>query len=588
MWKKTGKIIMKRLLLVILLILTFTVAALALEIEAHVDRENITVNESINLTVTITGGPGDVDVSTIKDFRVVSQSSSTNIQIINSKISKQISYTYRLAPLQKGRLIIPTLEVTSKGNVYRTEKIIIQVSDQPAQATQTNELFAKSLISENDPFVGQQIIYTFKLYRAVQVANLRFQEPGFSGFTAKKMEKDKTYRTTLSGKEYIVNELTYVLVPLKSGEVTLAPAIISCDVVYRRAGRKRRSFDSFFNNPFFSGSELKPRVVHSNPLVIKVNTLPVHQGEVRFSGLVGHFEMTATVEEDRVNVGESTTLSITLSGTGNIMDAEEPQVNVSDAVKVYKDTPAEDIVINSKGISGKKVFRSALVPVLEGRYVIDPVKLNYFNTDEGRYKTISTNSIVVFANQSREKEKVEVFKAPIQSPPMKIKKKKVEFTGRDILPLKQDLDALENKKLVPLNRFLIFLLIPFLLFVVVKIVLLFTRKNHSTEKIMMDRADHALKKACKIDVSGEEFLSCLYLALISAIHSKSGTKGESLTYAEAEKVLLTRGYSKEIAGEAATLLNQIESAKYSGADIAVDRKEKLLVKTRAFIKGLFQ
>ncbi len=579
---------MKRLLITILIIMNFPVVAYALEIEAHVDRKKITVNESVNLTVSITGGPGDVDISSIKDFRVVSSSSSTNIQIINSKISKQITYNYRLAPLKKGRLIVPTLEVTSKGNVYRTGKIIIQVSDQPGEKIQTTELFAKASISENHPFVGQQIIYTFKLYRAVQVANLRFQDPGFSGFTAKKIEEDKAYRTNLSGKEYIVNELNYILVPLKSGAITISPAVISCDVVYRRAGQRRLPFNSFFNDPFFSGSELKPRVVNSKPLVINVKTFPVYHGDIKFSGLVGRFEISAAIEEDRINVGESTTLSINISGNGNIMDAEEPEANIPDAFKVYKDTPVEDTTIDSDGVSGSKVFRMALVPVREGRYVIDPLKLSYFDTAEGRYKTISTDSIVIFANQAIEKEKVDVFKAPAPSQGVKIKKKKVEFTGRDILPLKQELDSFENKTLMPLYQFLGFLLIPFLIFAFVKTILMFTRKNHSTERIMAARADSALKKACKIEVTGEEFLSCLYLSLISAIHSKAGTKGEALTYAEAEKVLLTTGYSKEIAEEAAALLNQIESAKYSGSDIAVDRKEELLIKTRKFIKGLLQ
>jgi len=579
---------MKQLLVLIFIIVNFTADAYALEIEAHVDRKNITANESLNLTVTITGGPGDVDVSAIKDFKVVSQSSSTNIQIINSKISKQITYDYRLVPLKKGRLIIPTLEVTSKGNVYRTPQIVVRVSNQPGRTTQTNELFAQSLISEKHPFVGQQIIYTFKLYRAIQVANLRFQEPDFSGFTAKKIEKDKAYRTNLSGKEYIVNELNYVLVPLKAGQLKIAPAVISCDVVYRRAGRRRLPFDSFFNDPFFSGSELKPRVVNSNSHAIQVKALPPYQGDVRFSGLVGRFDMTAAIEEDRINVGESTTLTVTLSGSGNIMDAEEPAVHIPDSFKVYKDTPSEEIVINSNGISGKKVFRMALVPVREGRSAIDPLKLCYFNIMEGRYKIIATDSLVVTADKSREKEKVEVFKAPAPLQPMKIKKKKVEFEGRDILPLKEDLDSLDNKALMPLNRFLILLFIPFLFFAAVKIVFLFTRKNHSIEKLMADRADKALKKACKIEASREEFLSCLYLALISSIHAKAGTKGESLTYAEAEKVLLTKGYPEEIAEEAAAMLKQIESAKYSGSEISVERKKELLVKTRKFIKGLLQ
>ena len=89
---------------------------------------------------------------------------------------------------------------------------------------------------------------------------------------------------------------------------------------------------------------------------------------------------------------------------------------------------------------------------------------------------------------------------------------------------------------------------------------------------MVERADNALKKARAVDVTNEEFLSCLYLALISAIHSKAGTKGESLTCAEAEKALTGGGYSKKTVEEAVALRKKAE-AYWQAADLPYGRVE---------------
>jgi len=421
----------------------------------------------------------------------------------------------------------------------------VQVSKQTPADSGRNDLFVRSQISEQNPFEGQQIIYTFRLYTAIRLANAKFQKPEFTGFTAKEAGDTKTYQTGVNGREYTVSEICYVLVPLKSGKATIEPGTFRCDTVRSRNRRPRSFFDSFFDDPFLGQAELEPKVLTTEAFTVNVRPLPAYHGDVKFSGLVGKFELQAELEKTQINVGDSTTLTLTIAGTGNIMDAVPPEVAVPDAFKVYSDNPEEHITVNESGFSGKKIFRTALVAVRPGVYTIPAVRIRYFDVSKGEYKTVSTRLFSLTANPLAEKENIKVFSAPAVQEQPALKKKRVEFTGHDILPLKEELDALISRRSMQLPRFILLLAAPVLLYLTVLIAFKLTRKRKDPAAIMAQRAENALKKAGKIEISREEFLACLYRSLVAAIFSTAGTKGESLTYAEAEEILQCRNHSMD-------------------------------------------
>jgi len=554
-----------RAFLIIFVILMLPVFVQAAKIQAFVDRTRITKSESLQLTVTVVGKDADVDISPIKDFQVISKGSSTSVRIVNTQISREVGYNYILIPLKEGRLKIPPLTVKADGKTDQTREIVIQVSKQ-AQ------------------YEGQQIIYTFTLYNAVQLSkNARFQEPDFTGFNPKKVEDEKTYTTILSGRQYSVVELRYVLVPLKAGNATIGPAVLRCDIV--RAQKRRRR--SLFDDPFFGGARLEPRIFKTNPVAVNIKPLPVYTGGLQFSGLVGRFKLQAELEKKELTVGDSTTLSIAVEGTGNIMDVEEPNVNVPEAFKVYKDNPEENVRLGPKGYAGEKIFRLVLVATKAGIYALEPIQIAYFDVSKNRYADLSTPPFQVRIYPSAEKDDIQVYASPKDEQPPEFKKKKVEFTGRDILPLKEELDALESQRPMSLPRFIIFLLVPFFIYMAVKAVFMFIVKQEDPRSLMAERGDRFLKKASHIEVSADEFLSCLYKAVISAVFSKAGVKGESLTTAEAEEILRSSGYADETAKQAAQLLEKIESTKYSGLIISSDSKEELLFETKQLFRSLF-
>jgi len=271
----------------------FPVLGRAATIQAVVDRAHAAMGESVNLTVTVSGGDAEVDVSAIQDFKVISRGTGTSVSIVNGSMSRKTSYNYVLIPLREGRLVIPPLTVVSAGKSLQTRAIVVQVSRQPQAGDKSSDLFVRAQVSEENPFEGQQIIYTFRLYTTVRLANAKFQKPEFSGFTSKEVGDTKSFQKD--------------------------PGRLSCDVVQRKQRRRRSLLDSFFDDPFFGQAELEPKRLSTEAFSINVRPLPAYNGDVKFSGLVGEFKIQAGLENAEIQVGESTTLAITVEGSGNMM-----------------------------------------------------------------------------------------------------------------------------------------------------------------------------------------------------------------------------------------------------------------------------
>ena len=572
------------------LVISFGVCAQvrAIEVMAYVDRTKISMNDSVGLTVTVKDGEGNVDVSGIKDFKVLSRGTSSNISIINGKMTKETNANFTLLPLKKGTFVIPKLTVNVGDTVYQTNEIEIQVTDiDQKELDNGSDMFISASVSNPSPFVGEQFTYTLKVYHCVRFTNARFQPPEFDGFDAKKIENDRQYSTVISSKQYNVIELNYVLIPIADGQHAIAPAVLTCDVA-QKTKRNSNRFDPFFDDPFFSTSRYVPKTISSDAVDVDVQPLPPYGGGGAFSGLVGNFKLNTAIDKTKAVVGDSLTFSVMLSGKGNIMDAAAPDMAIPEAFKVYNDAPEEKIDFNASGYSGEKTFRFALVPIQEGKVTLPSVSFVYFDIQQKQYQVLKSQPIALSILPSEEKTDIPSPGNEAMTGLPKFEKKQVEFVGRDILPLKEDLDAVAPLSLMTAYGFLLYLLAPLAGYGVIRLYGVLSRKQIDDKTLMAQKAMQSLKNAGASDLPVEAFLSALYSALVSAVFSASGSKGEALTYMEAKAILENKGVDKELAVQAARLLEKIESAKYGGNALSASHKTDLLGETKNVVRRVLK
>lgn len=558
-------------------------SAMAAAVEAQVDRTAIAPGESVLLRVIVTDGQGEVDLSGLNDFKVVPQGTSSSVQIINTRMTRRTAHNYLLIPQKKGNLTIPALTVEIDAKPYHTQPITIQVTTEPqaAGSDAIRKVWVEALVSRDAPFVGEQVIYTFRFFNAVNVSDAKFQPPQFSGFKAKELEDRRSVRKIIDGREVMVTEINYVLTPLAEGTTRIEPALLQVGVVKPDRRRRRGVFDDFFDDPFFRSDQVAIRHLQTEPIDLRIRPLPPLDPGEHFSGLVGQFKMATEMEKTDLRVGDSATLTVTIQGHGNIMDAQAPRLQATDDFKAYADSPQEEITTGRDGSNGRKLFRTALVPIKSGRFQLPPVRLTYFDPHAEGYRTLTgaIPELVVQAADTAQAEPIVI--TPRNLPDIQ---QQVTFTHRDILPLKDSLNALRPQGQLDLKLFLLCLIGPMLAYGAVATVRNRRRSEPTPAERMKARATHALKSAAQNPP--EQALTYLYQALTAAILGAAGRVGEALTWQEAKALLQAGGQPDDTAQQAAELLADIESLKYSGAGLTQDRLSDLLAKTRTLVKEL--
>ena len=563
---------------------------IAFDVTAHVDKFKISQEDSVFLTVEVNGGKAELDLSVIKDFKVISRGTSSSFNYINGKSEKKASYQYVLLPLSKGRLQIPAIKAIRKGQTAFTEQIIIDVADKIVSPDEVKALFAKSIVTKNQLFTGEQAVFSLQFFTSRRLSGIGFEkQPEFKGFSVKPFEEEKSYTQNINGVRFNVTQVDYIITPSNPGRFTIEPAILIAKVVVK----------SNFNDSFFFSDRSKPVRVVSNPVEINVVPLPQYQGanqnlqnqgnlnqpHAKFSGLVGSFDIKSQIDKTNLKAGESATLTITISGTGNIMDASLPEMNSNNgAFKIYDDNPVETIKLTRKGYQGYKIFKKAIVPVNPGVFEIKPFTLIYFDIDKKDFQSVSTASISLDVVPS---ETIHLAAQPQNLKTDKIIiKKEVALVHKDIFEIKEGLEVLKNYKEINFLFFILFLSIPAILFFGVKFFTIVLKKEISIEKQMQSKAKFHLKKAMKLHKEDKDFLSHLNSSLVASVLARGHKKGENITIQEVKTILNDADIDIEKAEQVTKLFEKIESIRFGGKILDENMAKDILSKTKQIIKTI--
>lgn len=554
----------------------------AFSVTAQVDRNQISINDYLEFRVIFDGGKGEVDTAPLTEFHIVSRSNSSNISIINGSYAKIVTAVFQLVPRGKGNLTIPALAVSYGGKVYHTQPIGVTVAEEPVAAADARDIFVQAELSHDKLFVGQQGIYRFQLFSAVQFTNARLQKPEFQGFSVEEMGDPRKFTRNINGRRYNGVEIVYLIIPRTPGNITIDPSMLTCDVVLQDRSRRRDPFgDSFFANGFFSNTRTQPRRFSTKNLPIEVMSLPPHEGAVSFSGLVGQFELSASLDKDAIQAGDSTTLTVRISGTGNVMDAKMPDLAIPEQFKVYDDSPVEEITLTNQGYQGKKTFKRALVPISAGSFTVPPLGLTFFDVENNAHKTIFTSSMPMTVAPNASQESVMPPVETVSPGNQTTAPQPVAFTGRDILPLKAGPDMLTNRFAISMPVFMVLYLLPFVLLFLVQFLFRMMNKSLDPMVTLAKKADAHLEKG---EGNDQAFLRNLYMAMMCRILSRAREQERSMTIADACDLLHKNGVATETVTQVGNVMHDIESVRYGGTALDLQERNELLDRVKGLMK----
>lgn len=485
--------------------------------------EQTGVGQQFRLIYSINGQGSGFRAPAIKDFSILggpSQSSSTNMQIINGQVSRSIEYTYTylLQATKEGSFTIPPAAVTVDGKTYQSNPVTIRVvkGNQPAApggseaGSQSSgeisqrDLYVTASASKTNPYQGEQVIITYRIYTRIPIAQYSITRlPSMAGFWSQDLIKDNDklnqYRETINGSEYVIAEIKKNAVfAQKSGQLNIEP--LELDVVAQIQRKKSRTrtndpfFDNFFNDSFF-GSTLQnvKKTLKSNTLTINVRPLPSASRPREFSGAVGDFKIEASVDQTAMKTNDAASLKFTISGKGNLKLVEKPVIGFPPDFEIYDPRITDNIQTTASGISGSRTFEFLMIPRNPGDFTIKPIEFAWFDANAGTYRKVSTESFKI---------KVEKGSGEGEYVSSAINKEDIKYIGSDIRFIKTG-----NPELRPVDTyffnstgFWLWLILPPVLFIAFLILLRKELKRRSNIALVRNKkatrvARKRLKKA---------------------------------------------------------------------------------------------
>ena len=216
-----------------------------------VDNNKVSLDETIELEVRVSGSRNSPqpEIKNVDDFDVKSAGSSSQIQIVNGKSSSNTTYRYELYPKKVGEFKIGPATLEQNGKTLESQTILISVEKTKTnQASKDYEILA--FVNETNPYINQQITFTFQFRTKVRIANAQFQSPSFDSFWQENLGKKKEYTEVLNGVTWNVTEIKTALFPSKAGSITIDASFLTGELVLQTT-RRRSPFDSFFQRPIF-------------------------------------------------------------------------------------------------------------------------------------------------------------------------------------------------------------------------------------------------------------------------------------------------------------------------------------------------
>lgn len=553
--------------------------------------ETVEVGEQFRLSFTInTQNISDFQLPELTGFSVdmgPSRSQQSSFQMINGRTSQSstLTYTYIISALKAGTYKIPAATVTVEGKQYRSKVLSIKVLDNGGGASaqqrpnrsqermHTQE--AGSQITGKDLFITvtadkqrlyeqEAVVLTYKVYSLVSLSQLAGGMPDLEGFHTQEIElpQQKSMKMeTHNGRNYgTVVWRQYVLFPQRSGKLTI-PSIKFEGIVVQQ-NRNIDPFEAFFNG----GStmvEVKKTIVAPS-LTLQVDPLP--ERPANFSGAVGKFDIQAKLTPQEIKANDALTLSVTVSGTGNMKLMKAPVVGFPKDFETYDAKVTDKTKIGKGGASGNKVFDYLAVPRHSGDYTIPAVEFCYFDTDAKAYKTVKTESFDV---------KVEKGAGGNERDDSFTTKEDVKLLASDIRYIHQG-DVKMHKlgdEYFGTSVYRWSYLIPLFVFILLLVVYrkqaaenanMAKMRNKKANKVAVKRLKRAsvLLKANK----PAEFYDEVLKALWGYVGDKLNISVSDLNKDNVRERLLERGAQDELITNFLSVLNECEFARYAPGD----------------------
>lgn len=387
-------------------------AAQEVSARAYLSGNQVGVGQQFVLNVEVSGTQGvdqDPELPDLTAFSVyLGSGSSSSMQMSGGRTSISLTIQYRFQATRAGTFTVDPVEVRAGGGAFTTEPLTLTVSDAPVpqgpaagpgareRGIAPEDLFVEAVPSRLQVYENQPVVVDYRIFTRVNVSSYSITRlPPATGFWVEEyppVREPAIGQTVRDGMQYTTATIRKVaLFPTGSGTRTLEPLGIEAQVRVRRTAFD--PFEDFFGRGSLLNSSISTAAA-SRPVEIEVLPLPGGRPD-DFTGFVGDLGVTAALDRDSVQVSDAVTLTVVVSGSGNLRMLAEPEVEIPPGFEAFPPEVSERVDRTDAGVSGTRTYEYVLVPRVPGVGAIPPVELAYFDPAREMYEVAASGALAV-------------------------------------------------------------------------------------------------------------------------------------------------------------------------------------------------
>lgn len=362
---------------VLAIALAWLLAVIALPAQAQaqtrawLDRAQVGHGETATLNIQTDQSVSSIDYAPLqRQFDVGGQTVRRSFQRSNGRSTAMSLFAVGIRPRGPGVFTVPALRV---GNTITAPLQLTVVAPSVLPASGDADAFVETVVDAARPYVQQAVGVQVRLHYAVPLMSGKLEQDPPTGASLRQVGEDLTYQREIDGRRYNVVERRFLLIPERSGALTLPGARFN-----------GQTMGGFFDQVFDDGrkavsaaSPAKRLDVQPIPAQAPQPWLPLHDLKLRYAQA-----------PKQARAGEAVTVEIEVIADGASATQLPPVVLAeTPGVQLFADPPQVD----EQFVDGRPRSilrrRIAIVPAQAGAVSIGGPRIEWWDAAQGVART---------------------------------------------------------------------------------------------------------------------------------------------------------------------------------------------------------
>ena len=316
--------------------------------------------------------------------------SSVSTTIIDGRPVMTSTFNYSAVPERTGRFTMPAFDVAVAGRRVRVPASVLTVVPPDAGAAPYQPVRAELELPQRDFFAGESIA------GRLLVIETPDESPQFISHVAKTTGaavvrpslRTSREQFAIGGKQYEGLVMPVRVTPIIEGETDLGIQIMVSVQKLEMPGQR--------------GIFRTLSTIDAKPAHIRVLALPRAGRLPGFTGAIGKFAVAQPkLSAAEVEVGEPVTLTIAMTGEGNIEGVAAPEFGTAGGWQIYKPTSEfQPDLEDHTAARGAKKFTYTLIPSRAGLKATPAMPFSYFDPERRAFVDITIPPVPIAVKAS--------------------------------------------------------------------------------------------------------------------------------------------------------------------------------------------